>query len=130
MMIDSFATLQDALRSSWGPDTCYPVDLADWHPGNPARGQCGVTVLVVNDLLGGDLVMADVSYADGTRQGVHYWNRIGLLDVDLTRGQFTSDEHVGAGTVLPRPTHAPTRCREEYELLRTRVLAALGSSAS
>jgi hypothetical protein len=70
MMIDSFATLAGALRSSWGPETCDPVDLADWHPGNPTRGQCGVTVLVVNDLLGGDLVMAEVSYVDGTKQGV------------------------------------------------------------
>jgi len=130
MLIDSFATLQDALRSSWGPDTCDPVDVADWHAGNPARGQCGVTVLVVNDLLGGDLLMAEVFYTDGTRQGVHYWNRIGLLDVDLTRGQFTSGEHVGTGTVLPRPPHPPTRCLEEYELLRTRVLAALGSLGS
>jgi hypothetical protein len=130
MMVDSFATLEDALRKSWGRDTCDPVDLADWHAGNPARGQCGVTVLVVNDLLGGDLVLAEVSYADGRKQGVHYWNRIGLLDIDLTRGQFTSDEHIGAGTVLPRPSHAPTRCREEYELLRSRVLAALGSSVS
>jgi hypothetical protein len=127
MMIDSFSMLQDAMRNSWGPDTCDPVDLADWHPGNPARGQCGVTVLVVNDLLGGDLVMADVTNADGTRQGIHYWNRIGLLDIDLTRNQFTSDEHIGTGTVLPRPKDAPTRCLEEYELLRTRVLAALGS---
>ena len=128
MMIESLATLEDALRSSWGADTCDPVDLADWHPGNPARGQCGVTVLVVNDLLGGDLVMAEVSNADGTRQGVHYWNRIGLLDIDLTREQFTSDEHIGTGALLPRPPHAPTRCLDEYELLRTRVLAALRSS--
>lgn len=99
-------------------------------PGNPARGQCGLTALVVNDLLGGDLVMAEVSYADGTRQGVHYWNRIGLLEVDVTREQFTNDEHVGLGTVLPRPPHAPTRCLQEYQLLRTRVLAALGSITS
>jgi hypothetical protein len=127
MFIDSFATLQDALRSSWGPDTCDPVDLADWHPGNPARGQCGVTALVVHDLLGGDLMMAEVSYAVGTRQGVHYWNRIGVLEVDLTRQQFSGDEHVGIGTVLPRPEGAPTRCPEEYQLLRARVMAALGS---
>lgn len=127
MLIDSFATLQDALHSSWGPDTCDPVDLADWHPGNPARGQCGVTALVVHDLLGGDLMMAEVSYADGTRQGVHYWNRIGVLEVDLTREQFSSDERVGVGRVLPRPLDAPTRFPEEYQLLRTRVIAALES---
>jgi hypothetical protein len=129
MMIDSFAALEDALRKSWGLDTCDPVDRADWHSGNPARGQCGVTALVVNDLLGGDLVMAEVSYADGKRQGVHYWNRIGQLDVDLTRGQFTDDEHVGVGKVMPRPPRAPTRCLHEYETLRARVLAALGTAA-
>ena len=46
-MIESLATLQDAISSAWGADTCDPRDLADWHPGNPARGQCGVTALVI-----------------------------------------------------------------------------------
>ncbi|WP_446680235.1 YunG family protein [Arthrobacter terrae] len=30
-------------------------------PGNAAQGQCGPTALIVQDLLGGDLLIADVS---------------------------------------------------------------------
>jgi hypothetical protein len=36
----------DLRRAGCGADTCEPTDRADWHPGNPARGQsgqCGVT---------------------------------------------------------------------------------------
>lgn len=117
--------MERAIRTSWAADTCDPVDRADWRPDNPARGQCGVTALVLNDLLGGDLVLGEVQVA-GERTGVHYWNRFGAgVEVDLTRDQFTPEETVVGGTVLPRPSGQPKRCREEYELLRKRVLAAL-----
>jgi hypothetical protein len=117
--------LEQAVRTSWGADTCDPVDRADWHPGNPARGQCGVTALVLNDLLGGDLVLGEVHVA-GERTGIHYWNRFGTdLEVDLTRDQFRPDESVVGGQVVARPDGPPRRCREEYELMRARVLARL-----
>nr|WP_181786825.1 hypothetical protein [Streptomyces phytophilus] len=48
--------IERALRSSWGADTCTPEFRARWSPGNPARDQCGVTAMVVNDLLGGELL--------------------------------------------------------------------------
>ena len=57
--------IEPAVRSAWGIDTCDPHDLADWHPGNPARGQCGATALVVNDLLGGDLVVGEETVTGG-----------------------------------------------------------------
>ncbi|MGH3736016.1 MAG: YunG family protein [Micromonosporaceae bacterium] len=115
-----------ALRNSWGPDTCDPVDLADWHPGNPARGQCAVTALVLNDHLGGELLLAEVTFRDGGRQGVHYWNRLpDGTELDLTREQFTEGEQIGPPTVVTRPPHAPVRCRTQYELLSSRVREAL-----
>jgi hypothetical protein len=116
--------VERAVRTSWGEDTCDPTDRQDWHPGNPARGQCGVTALVLNDLLGGDLVLGEVHVA-GERTGVHYWNRFAGLDVDLTRDQFRKDEHVVGGQVVARPAGPPRRCREEYDLLRDRVRKAL-----
>jgi hypothetical protein len=73
--------VERAVRTSWGADTCDPVDRQDWHPGNPARGRCGVTALLLNDLFGGQAVQ--------------------------------------------RPPGPPKRCREEYDLLRDRVLARL-----
>ncbi|HEV7975357.1 YunG family protein [Amycolatopsis sp.] len=60
--------LECAIRDARGVDTCDPVDLADWRADNPARGQCGVTALVLHDLLGGDLLLGEV-YAGETRTG-------------------------------------------------------------
>jgi hypothetical protein len=117
--------LRPILRVSWGPDTCDPHDLQDWRPENPARGQCGVTALVVQELLGGELVLGEV-FVEKTKVGHHYWNRLpDGRDVDFTADQFHPAEVVTGGQVQPRPPHAPTRCREQYELLRRRVLAAL-----
>nr|WP_240942836.1 NUDIX domain-containing protein [Planosporangium thailandense] len=97
----------------------------DWRPENPARGQCGVTALVVHDLLGGDLILGEV-YEHGTRRGCHYWNRLpDGTEVDLTRDQFRPDEVVTAGSVVAQPFGSPRRCRGQYELLRHRVLAQL-----
>jgi hypothetical protein len=50
----------------------------------------------VQEHLGGDLLLAEVRYADGSPQGLHYWNRLPdgtELDVvarppDLTRGRL------------------------------------------
>jgi hypothetical protein len=118
-----FAEVAAAIRRSWDEHTCDPVDLP-WSPGNPSRGQCGVTALVINDVLGGDLVLGEVHYASGERQGHHWWNRLpdGTF-VDLTREQFAPDEIVGPGQIVARQT--PKRCLEQYELLRARVLAHL-----
>jgi hypothetical protein len=64
-------------------------------------------------------------HVDGERVDLHWWNHLGLgVEVDLTREQFRPEEIVVGGVVVPRP---PTirRLREEYELLRERVLARL-----
>ena len=85
-----------------------------------------MTALVVQDLLGGDLLCAEVHWLDGRRQGVHYWNRLPAgVDVDLTREQFGAGELVGEPEVVVRAPGPPRRCREEYLLLHQRVTTAL-----
>jgi hypothetical protein len=127
MTVWTLAEVERVVRMSWGADTCDPVDLADWHRDNPARGQCGATALVLNDLFGGDLVLGEV-HVGGARTGVHYWNRFGAtVELDLTRGQFRPDETVVGGALVTRPTGPPKRCRAQYELLRDRVLTHLGT---
>jgi len=121
----TLSDLERAVRASWGADTCAPEDLPSWHVGNPARGQCGVTALVLNDLLGGDLVRGEV-HVDGRRTDYHWWNRlVGGVEVDLTREQFRPEELVTGGQAMARPATI-RRCQREYELLRGRVRAALG----
>jgi hypothetical protein len=118
------------LRAGWGADTCDPHDVPDWHPGNPARGQCGVTALIIQDLLGGELILGEV-FAGAAKVGHHYWNRLpGGREVDLTADQFTPREVVVGGQVQQRRPGPPTRCRRQYELLRRRVIAALDSAVA
>ena len=127
MPLTSLTVIESAIRSGWSLDTCDPVDRPDWTVDNPARGQCGVTALVLHDLLGGRLLLADVLRTDGSRQGVHWWNRLPAgVDVDLTREQFTADEHVQEPRPMDRPPGDPARLAHEYRLLRAHVRARLG----
>lgn len=122
MLLASLSEIDRAVRAGWSRDTCDPVDLPDWTPADPSRGQCGTTALVVHDLLGGELLIARVLRTDGSQQGVHYWNRLaGGVEVDLTREQFSTDEIVQAPQVADRPAGNPNRLREQYLLLRGRV---------
>lgn len=73
--------LRDMLRAAWGHDTTNDPDR--WSPANPAWGQCAVTALAVQEVIGGDLLR---SAAPG---GSHYWNRLpDGTELDLTREQF------------------------------------------
>ncbi|SIN44654.1 hypothetical protein SAMN04489832_7308 [Micromonospora cremea] len=117
--------LRPVLRGGWGADTCDPHDVQDWHAGNAARGQCGVTALIIQDLLGGELILGEVLAGDA-KVGYHYWNRLADgREVDLTADQFQPPEVVVGGQVQQRPPGPPRRCRQQYEILRDRVFAAL-----
>jgi len=123
--------IEAAVRASWDAQTCDPVDLP-WSGDNPSKGQCGVTALVLNDLLGGDLLSAEVLFPDGTRQGWHTWNVFGGTDVDdgfqvdLTGEQFVAGEQIQPAKRITRPPGRPSRTPERYDLLRERVLTRLG----
>jgi hypothetical protein len=82
---------------------------------------------VVHDLLGGDLVTAEVFVA-GTRTGRHNWNLLPTGDeLDLTREQFHPDESLGPASVVSRPSGRPLRVQAQYELLLARVRERLSA---
>jgi len=124
--LPTLTQLEQAICASWSADTVDPDD--GWSAENPGRGHCDVTSLVVQDLLGGDLLAADV-YRDGVRVMGHMWNRLPSgLDVDLTRDQFRNGEVVGEPTVIPaRPAeiastdHPRYHWYEKYLVLAARV---------
>jgi len=119
--------LEAAVRGAWALDTCDPVDADDWCVANPSRGQCGSTALTIHDLLGGDLLIAEVIRSDGSRQGVHYWNLLpDGTELDLTRDQFAHNEVIQHPRILQRPAGLPNRCAEQYLMMRRRVFDALG----
>jgi hypothetical protein len=121
--------LERAIRDSWTAQSCDPVDLSGWSARNPARGQCASTALVIQDHLGGELLLADVLYPDGSRQGVHYWNRLpGGLEIDLTRAQFVAGEIIQPSRVAARPPDVSGgRLAEQCRTLSGYVRARLES---
>src|SRR6185436_17849990 len=115
--------LEEAIRAGWSRWTSDPVDHRGWTDANPASGQCASTALVIQDRLGGELLIADVHEADGSRQGVHYWNRLpDGRELDLTREQFRRGEVVGEPDTVERPADVTRgRLAGQYHLLATRV---------
>ena len=119
--------IEQAVRSSWSAETCTPEFRARWTPDNPARDQCGVTAMVLHDLLGGELIRGEV-HVGGRRVDYHWWNRLGTgVEIDLTREQFGPEEIVTGGEVIPRPPRGEwRRLQDEYALLSRRVMERLG----
>ena len=116
-------TFEEAIRAGWSRWTSDPVDHGGWTAANPASGQCASTALVVQDRLGGELLIADVHEADGSRQGVHYWNRLpDGRELDLTREQFRRGEVVGEPDGVERSADVTRgRLAGQYHLLAARV---------
>ncbi|MFC0214144.1 kinase [Paenibacillus chartarius] len=72
------AQLLSVLFKSWSL-----ASSSKWTAENPAKGQCGVTALVVNDLWGGEIVKTTVA------DDWHYYNNINGKRYDLTASQFS-----------------------------------------
>jgi hypothetical protein len=75
--MSKLAAIQAALEQAWSIETS-----SKWLPDNPARGQCSVTALVVQDVLGGAIVKTDV---DG---GWHFYNLVDGERRDFSISQF------------------------------------------
>ena len=114
--------IEQAIRAAWARETSDDPD--EWSETNPARGQCAVTALLVRELLGGEILVANV-LRDGVRVDRHAWNRLSSgLTLDLTREQFTRDERLGEPRVEePMLTH---RHPERFATLRERARSRLG----
>ncbi|MCK9553513.1 hypothetical protein [Aquamicrobium sp.] len=101
--------LYTRLMAAWSAESS-----SRWRPDNPATGQCSVTALVAQDILGGDILKTR------TPGGTHVYNRIGGIKWDFTISQFDR----------PIPFEDLPSSREEamadtssvqYEALKTRL---------
>lgn len=105
------------IRQAWSAETS--ADPA-WSNENPALGQCAVTAILLQDILGGELLRG---MACG---GSHYWNRLADgVEVDVTREQFPAGTEVVGSEVRSREyvlSFAPTLRR--YLALRSAFLKA------
>jgi hypothetical protein len=72
--------IMKALLLSWSLESS-----SKWSIDNPAKGQCGVTSLVINDMLGGEIKKTQLP------DGWHFYNFINNKRYDLTVSQFKED---------------------------------------
>lgn len=77
--------LKQLLSSSWKEETCSPGLRSEWNEENPSLGQCAITALIVNDILGGKIMRCMSS------SGSHYYNLIDDELIDLTVEQFKGE---------------------------------------
>ncbi|WP_422376352.1 YunG family protein [Roseibium sp.] len=105
--------LARALEASWSlkSSTLWSEDV-------PAAGQCGVTALVANDVLGADILK--------TRYGLiwHFYNRIDGRRHDFTANQFERPVAYDDLPATREEAFADTNA-EQYDYLRSTVLEAL-----
>lgn len=98
-----------AMENAWSSDTS-----SKWTLENPAKGQCSVTSLVVQDLFGGDILRTQVP------GGSRFYNRIGGARLDLTISQF--DHSVTFDDALSSRAEAlADTSLEQYFLVRRRL---------
>jgi hypothetical protein len=67
----------ERLASAWSIETS-----SLWTAENPARGQCGVTSLVVHDVFNGSILKTLLP------EGPHFYNFVEGRRLDFTSGQF------------------------------------------
>lgn len=102
--------LSQAVRSSWSAETSYIED--EWNSENPARGQCAVTSLVVQDYMGGDILRARTFC--GNQRESHFYNCMeDGTTVDLTAEQYPTEQAF---------EEAPLD-RDRYESMRAKLLS-------
>jgi hypothetical protein len=105
--------LQGVLLQAWSL-----ASSSKWVPDNPALGQCGVTALVVHDLLGGDILSTQIP------GGPHFYNRIEGKRYDFTESQF--DRPIVYEDVLSSRQEAfSDTTGTQYNALKRKVLERL-----
>lgn len=77
--------LKKVIEKSWSKETCYPNIRDTWNESNPSIGQCAITVLIVNDFLGGKIMR---TMCNGVS---HYYNLVNGKVIDLTKDQFEGE---------------------------------------
>jgi len=114
--------LKSVLEKAWCRKTCYPPSQEMWTPETPCSGQCAVTSLVVQEILGGE-----IKYCKHLH---HYWNIFpDGKELDFTRAQFPRNVKPCSDAIVLREyiltggsmTIDSARTRERYKLLKQRV---------
>ena len=96
-------SLKEIFRKAWSKETSS--DPEHWSSDNPAWGQCAVSACALQDIIGGEIVWAEVTMPDGQKLS-HYFNKVGGQEIDFTREQFPDGAEIPSGQ--PKTKGYPT----------------------
>ncbi|WP_146549032.1 YunG family protein [Rummeliibacillus suwonensis] len=102
--------LKKALYKSWSIDTS-----SKWTRQNPAKGQCGVTALIVNEMLEGDIAKTKI------QGNWHFYNIINGKRYDFTESQFETPIEYN-NTLSNRSEVYMNTNEKQYTILKQKVL--------
>ena len=129
---DRLYELAPRLRRAWSADTSVVPEL--WSAQRPALGQSAATACAVQDALGGDIVEATITLADG-RSLSHFANVVDGLVIDLAQTEVERATFV-SGPLAPREGFASMRdyllsqpgAQLGYAALKSRLSAGAGGT--
>lgn len=101
--------LYERLKAAWSSESS-----GSWSLDNPAKGQCSVTSLVVQDAFGGEILKTR------TKGGTHFYNLIDGVRWDLTVSQFDHPIPFEDRPSSREEAMADTSSRQ-YEALKARL---------
>lgn len=113
--------IQETIEKSWSQKTAYYDFLWCKNNNSISSGQCQVTALLVQELLGGKILY---SHIVGNPEFDHYWNKIGDIEIDLTSEQFEKNTKFVKSKILTRNKviNNDKRIIETYEILKQNYL--------
>ena len=112
MVSINIENISEAFEKSWSLNSS-----SKWKQNNPALGQCGVTALVAQDCLGGEIIKTWVVKPEIKLW--HYYNLIDGKSVDFTISQF--DEPINYDDL-------PSNREEAFQDTNTQQYKHLGSA--
>ena len=113
----SVQQVRKAICSAWSKETCWPKC---WNSKNPAAGHCRVTALIVQKLLGGKIMFAEIQKKP---KYTHFWNKLPSgQEVDFTKSQFPAETIIPSGKIISiKETMNSANIKKTYPILLERV---------
>jgi hypothetical protein len=111
----SMTDIKNALEKAWSIQSS-----SKWAPNNPAARQCGVTALVVHDLLGGEILKTQLL------DGWHFYNALNGQRHDFTESQFSAPITYLDVASNRAEAFADTN-QQQYEYLKQAVMSQMPS---
>ncbi|HHT7235685.1 MULTISPECIES: hypothetical protein [Bacillus] len=105
--------LYEALRKSWSIETS-----SKWTSESPAKGQCGVTALIVQELCGGEIKKTKVG------EVWHFYNIVDGKRYDFTWSQFHEKVNYMDIKSIREEAFADTN-EIQYDILKEKVMKEL-----